>query len=103
VKLVEELDMPELTSEQTEKLCSTAEEAARKHILSKIFSKKIETLNVCAEVDGSKPVKLTVDVDVVLSPKAENVDVQKLVDEAVSEAFKSAEKYLGELKCRLPT
>ena len=100
---MEELDIPELSSEQTEKLCSTAEEAARKHVLSKISGKKIETLNVCAEVDGSRPVKLTVDVDVALSSQTENVDVQKLADEAVGEAFKSAERYLRELKCRLPT
>lgn len=100
---MKELDLPELTGEQTEKLCSTAEEAARKHVLSKISAKKIETLNVCAEVDGSRPLKLTVDVDVTLSTKAGNVDVQNLADEAVGEAFKSAERYLRELKCRLPT
>jgi Protein of unknown function (DUF3194) len=102
VKLVEELDIPELTSKQVEGLCSIAEEAARKNILSKVPSKKIETLNICAETEGSKPAKLTVDVEVILSPLAKDVNVQELVDKAVDEAFRTAEKYLRELKCRSP-
>jgi hypothetical protein len=31
----------------------------------------------------------------------QNLDAQKLVDEAIKEAFVSAEKHLRELKCRL--
>jgi hypothetical protein len=100
VKTVEELNIPELTSEQIEKLCLTAEETARKHILSKVPSKKVEVLNIGAEVEGIKPVKLTIDVDVALSSTMENHDLQKLVDDAVRNAFKSAEKYLRELKCQ---
>jgi hypothetical protein len=96
---LETLGIPELTSEQTETLCTTAEEAAKKHILSKVSSKKLETLNVCAEVEGTKPVKLTVDVDIELLPSGKNINAKKLVNEAVKAAFKAAEKYLRELKC----
>jgi len=99
VELVEELDLPELTSEQIEELCSIAEEAARGYALSKVPSKRIEKLNISVEAEGTKPVTLTVEIDIALSPLMKDFDVQKLVDEAVKEAFTSAKKYLGELKC----
>ncbi|MEM3765461.1 MAG: DUF3194 domain-containing protein [Candidatus Bathyarchaeia archaeon] len=98
---MEDIGLPELTPEQVEELCSRAEEAAREYVLSKVPPKHIETLNVSVETDGEKPLTLTVDVEIVLSPLMQEYDVQKLADEAVKEAFKSAEKYLRELKCRL--
>ena len=96
---MEELDLPELTSERIEELCSIAEEAARGYALSKVPSKRIETLNISVEAEGTKTVTLTVEIDIALSPLMKDFDVQKLVDEAVKEAFKSAKKYLEELKC----
>jgi len=96
---VEELGLPELTTEQIEELCSITEEDAREYVLSKVPSKRIETLNISVEVEGTKPVTLTVEIDVALSPLMKDFDVQKLVDEAVNEAFTSAKKYLRELKC----
>jgi len=96
---VEDLGIPELTSEQIEGLCGVAEEAARKYILSKVPSKRIETLNISVEAEGVKPLTLTVDIDIELSPLMKNFEVQKLVDEAVKEAFASAEKYLRKLAC----
>jgi len=96
---MEALGLPELTSEQIEELCLIAEKAAREHILSRVASKKIETLDISAEVDGTKPVELKVDVAVTLSPSMKDFDVQKLVDEAVKEAFISAEKQLREIAC----
>jgi len=96
---VEDIGLPELTSEQTEELCSIAEEAARKYVLSKIAIKKLESLNVSVEVEGDKPLKLSVEVDIELSPQVENINVQELANQAVREAFTSAEKYLKELKC----
>jgi len=99
VELVEELGLPELTTEQIEELCSIAEEATREHVLSKVPSKKIEKLNISVETEGTKPVTLTVEIDIALSPLMKDFDVQKLVDEAVAEAFISAKKYLRELKC----
>jgi hypothetical protein len=98
---LEEIGLPELTPEQVEELCSIAEEAAREYVLSKVPPKHVETLNISVETDGEKPLTLTVDVEIVLSPLMQEYDVQRLADEAVKEAFKSAEKYLRELKCRL--
>jgi len=91
---MEALGIPELTSEQIEELCLIAEKTAREHVLSKVPSKKIETLEISAEAEGGKPVELKVDVAVTLSPSMKDFDVQKLVDEAVREAFLSAEKHL---------
>jgi len=99
---VEELGLPELTSGQIEKLCVIAEEAARRYVLSKISAKQIETHNISAGVEGTNPVTLTVDVDIMLIPSANSSGVQNLADEAVKEAFVAAEKYLEKLKCRSP-
>ena len=101
---VEELGLPELTPEQIEELCSVAEEAARVYILSKVPFKLVETLNITADVEIEEEEKtstLTVEVELTLSPLMRDFDVQKLADDAVKEAFASAEKYLRELKCRL--
>jgi len=96
---MEALGIPELTSEQIEELCLIAEKAAREHVLSKVPSKKIETLDISAEAEGARPVALRIDVAVTLSPSMKSFDVQKLVDEAVREAFTSAEKHLRETAC----
>jgi hypothetical protein len=95
---VEELGIPELTSEQIEELCSIAEDTARKNVLSKVSQKRIETLNVSAEAEGTKPISLAVDLDIVLSSTMKDFDVRKLVDEALKAAFTAAEKYLRNLK-----
>ena len=100
---MEALGIPELTDEQIEELCLIAEKAARDHILLEVPSRKIETLDISAQAEGAKPVALKVDVAVTLSPSMKNFNVQKLVDEAVREAFSSAEKHLRELACRSQT
>jgi hypothetical protein len=94
-----EIGIPELKSEQVEELCSIVEKTARQYVLSKLSPKRIEVLNISVETEGTKPVRLTVDIDVSLSPLMKDFNVQKLVDEAIKEAFTSAEKYLRELKC----
>jgi len=94
---VEELGIPDLTTEQIEMLCATAENAARKYILSKVPSKMVEKLNISVEVDGTKPVNVTVEIDLALSPKMKGVDADKLVNEAVEEAHKTSENYLRKL------
>jgi len=96
---LEHIGIPELTSEQTKQLCVIVEEAARKYVYSQISKKNIEALNISVELEGTKPVTLTVDVDIDLSPSMENL-AQKLADEAMKEAFSSSEKYLRELACR---
>lgn len=96
---MEELGLPSLTEEQVEQLCKTAEQAARKHVLARVPSKKIETLNVTVEAEHAKPLQLAVDIEIRLSPTIKGIDVQKLCDTAVKQAFAKAENYLRELKC----
>jgi len=100
---LEELGLPELTPEQIEELCSMVEETAREYILSKVPPKRVETLNISADVEAEngKPLTLTVEVELVLSPIMGTFDAQRLADEAVKESFATAERYLRELKCRL--
>ena len=93
-----ELGIPELTDEQIEEACATAENAARKHILSKVTQKLLEKLDISAEAEGAKPVNLTVEIDLMLSSEAEGVNEKELVDDAVKAAFAAVEKYLRRLK-----
>jgi len=93
------LGIPDLTSEQLKELCAVAEEAARQYVTSKVPGKRIERLDVSAEVQGTRPVSLEVDVDIGLSPTMGDFDAQRLADEAVKEGFKLAEKYLRDLAC----
>ena len=93
-----DLGIPELTTEQVEALCSNAENAARKYILSKVSSKIVEKLDISVEAEGPKPLNLTVDVDLALSQQGKDIDLKKLVDEAVKEALKTSDHYLRKLK-----
>ena len=97
---MEEIGIPELTSEQVEELCEIAEKAARQHILSKITSNRISTLDITIDTKGTKPITVNVDVGVTLSPLMKNYDVRRLVNEATEEAFKSIERYLRGLTCK---
>jgi hypothetical protein len=98
VKLVVELGIPELTTEQIETLCSKAEKAARKYVLSKVSSKMVDRLDISVEAAGSKPVNVTVEVNLVLTSQAEGVDAEALVKEATNEAHKASENYLRKIK-----
>jgi hypothetical protein len=93
-----ELGIPELTTEQIETLCSKAENAARKHVLSKVSYKMIDRLDISVEAEGSKPVNVTVEINLTLTPEAKGVNAQALVKEATNEAHKAGEKYLRKLK-----
>ena len=95
---MEELGLPDLTTEQIETLCSLAENAARKYILSKMPLKRVERLNISVEVEGEKPVNITVEIDLALSPKKKDFDAETLVNEAVREALTASESYLRTLK-----
>ena len=96
--LVVELGFPELTTEQIELLCSTAEDVARKYVLSKISSKDIDRLDISVEADGSKPVNVTVEINLILSAQTKDVDADALVKEAVNQAHKAAENFLRNIK-----
>ena len=93
-----DLGIPELTTEQVEALCSNAENAARKYVLSKVPLKMVEKINISVEAEGTKPLNLTVDVDLALVQQEKDIDLKKLVDEAVKEALKASENYLRKLK-----
>ena len=93
-----ELGFPELTTEQIELLCQTAEAAARKYVLSKVSQKDVERLDISVEADGAKPVNLTVEVNLVLAPKTKDVDAEALVKEAVDVAHKETEIFLRKIK-----
>jgi len=95
---VVELGIPELTTEQIEALCSIAENAARKYVLSKVPSKMVERLDISVEAEGSKPVNVTVEIDLSLTSQARGVDAQTLVKEATNEAHKASENYLRKIK-----
>jgi hypothetical protein len=93
-----DLGIPELTTEQTEILCQTAEEAAKKYILSKVSHKDLDTLDIAVEVTGTKPVDVTVEIDLLLGKSVKGVDAEALVSAAVEEAHKASEKFLRQLK-----
>jgi len=100
VKFLEEIGLPELTSEQREELCAVAEKAARNHVLSKVQSSRISVLNVTVDAEGAKPVTVNVEVEVALSPLLKNHDAKQLANEATEKAFASVEAFLRELACK---
>ncbi len=93
-----ELGIPELTTEQIETLCSTAESAARKYVLSKVSSKMVDRLNISVEAEGSKPVNVTVEIELALTPEAKGINAKTLVQEATIKAHKASESYLRKIK-----
>jgi len=92
-----ELGLPELTAEQVEALCETAENAARKHIQDKIGSKLVDHLDIVVEAQGTKPVDLSVEIDLVLNDKVKGVDANVLVNDAVTQAHLASETFLRKL------
>jgi Protein of unknown function (DUF3194) len=95
---VEELGLPELTSEQIEELCTTVEDAAKKYIFSKVSPKMVERFNISVEAEGEKPLRLIVDVDIALAPSLKEYAIDQLVKDATKEALKASDDYLRKLK-----
>jgi len=93
-----ELGIPELTTEQTELLCQTAENAAKKHILSKVSNKQIQRLDICVEAEGIKPLNVAVEIDLILAPEVKGVDAEALVKEAAAAGQSAAENFLRKIK-----
>jgi hypothetical protein len=92
------LGLPELTTEQVETLCETAENAARKHIQAKISSKLIDHIDITVEAQGVKPLDLSVEVDLVLNKTGvASVDVDAMVKEAIVQAHLASENFLRQL------
>ncbi|MFA5572440.1 MAG: DUF3194 domain-containing protein [Candidatus Bathyarchaeia archaeon] len=94
---MDRLGFPELTTEQIELLCQTAEDAARNNILSKVASKDIERLDIAVEVEGTKPVNVTVEINLLLA-KTTMGNAEALVKEAVDMAHRATENFLSKLK-----
>ena len=92
--------IPELTDDQMEEICEIAEEAARKYILSKVPLKKISDFDITVETEGLKPLNISVEINLELSPLMRDYDVNKLVEEAVKKAFEAVDNHLKGLSCR---
>ena len=63
-----EIGIPILSEEALQTLAEVAEEGARKHVYSRVPKKEVATLGITVETVGSKPVTVSVDVEVALSP-----------------------------------
>ncbi|MDH5448283.1 MAG: DUF3194 domain-containing protein [Candidatus Bathyarchaeota archaeon] len=100
MKLLERIGIPELTEDQMQTLSEIAEKAARDYVLSKVPQRKISALGITVETVGSKPVTVSVDVDLVLSPLMKPYNVEKLANEATEKAFEAIEQCLRELSCK---
>jgi hypothetical protein len=94
---MDELGFPELSTEQIELLCQTAEDAARRSILSKVSNKDIDRLDIAVEVEGTKPVNVTVEINLLLA-KSTGINAEPIVEAAVTEAHKATETFLRKLK-----
>lgn len=97
---MEEIGIPKLTPKQLEKLCEIGEKTARQHVLSKVSSSKISALNILVDTEGTKPVTVSIDVEISLSPLMKDYNVEKLAKEATEKAFASIKDYLSELACK---
>lgn len=94
---MDELGFPELSTEQIELLCQTAEDAARKFILSKVSIKDIDRLDIAVEVEGTKPVNVSVEINLLLV-KTMHTNADDLVKEAIDQAHLVTETFLRKLK-----
>jgi ferritin-like protein len=92
-----ELGLPELTTEQIETLCETAENAARKHIQNIINSKLINHLDITVEAQGTKPVDLSIEITLTLTEDAKDINAAALVKAAVAQAHLASENFLRKL------
>lgn len=103
VKLLEELGIPELTDDQMQALSEIAEKAAGDYIQSRVPLRQISKLDITVEAIGSRPVTISVDVDLALSPLMKRTNAAQLADEAVQKAFEAIDQFLRELSCRSKT
>ena len=92
--------IPELSLDQVAELSEGAEKAARDYVLSKVSRSRIVTLDVTVDAEGTKPLNISVDVTIVLSPLMNHFDVEFLTNEATKKAFLSIEEYLRELESK---
>lgn len=90
------------TDDEIEEICTAAEEAARRLILSKIALKKVADLDLVVEAEGDKPLSLSVEVAV--ETELEDSALDQIIDEATDAAFAAAEARARELGlCEMAT
>lgn len=75
----------EPTADEIEQICTAAEEAAKRHLLSKVPVKRISDLDVMVEAVGDKPLNVSIEVAIELASGAQ--DLNALVEEATELAF----------------
>ena len=97
---MKEIGIPELSEDQMQTLSEIAEKTARDHVLSRVPRKRISTLDIVVETAGSRPVTISIDVDLALSPQMKALDAEKLAREATQKALEAVEQHLRELSCR---
>jgi hypothetical protein len=85
----------EPTADEVEQICAAAEEAARRHLLSKVPLKRVGDLDVMVEAVGDKPLNVNIEVAIELTSGTQDLDA--LVREATEIAFSAAEAKVREL------
>ncbi len=69
----------------------------QKHLIKKSQAKDVERLDISVEVEGTKPVNVTVEVNLLLA-KTQRMDAEALVKEAIAQAHNATEIFLSKLK-----
>ncbi|MEM1657835.1 MAG: DUF3194 domain-containing protein [Candidatus Jordarchaeales archaeon] len=89
-----------LKSEDLEEICTLAEQTARRYIFSRCRKKAVRRLNVTvsSEIENGE-VTFNVEVDVEVSDLVQ-VDVNKLIEEAISKAMEKIDERMREIAKR---
>ena len=95
-------DIAELTIDQLEFICESAEKATLNFILSQVPVRRISDFEIMIEAEGTKPLAIRVEVSIVLSPLMKDFNVEELTKEATKRAFINIEEYFREHKCISP-
>jgi len=90
------IGLPDLTDEQILEVIEAGERAAREYVLSRLPAKKVYDIGVCIQVEGSKPLTITVDVELRVASSAK-VDPEALAREAAKKAMEAVEEKLREI------
>jgi len=101
--VLKETGSSKLSLEQKENICILAEKEARDFINSKIPLNEIQELNIDVEVDGSMPVTVTVDVELVPASSTKDYNIEQLVKEATARALNATGVQFGEIACKSRT
>ncbi|HEW89947.1 MAG TPA: DUF3194 domain-containing protein [Candidatus Bathyarchaeota archaeon] len=89
------IGLPELADEQIMAVIEAGEEAAKRYVLSKLPAKKVYDIGICIQVEGNKPLTVTVDVELRVASSAK-VDPDELARGAAKKAMEAIEAKLRE-------